>query len=168
MRVGTLFGFAGGVLLFCGLIAPCTAAQQATPSAEPLSFEPLTCARPIWGRSTGSSWKSVAELLRWNGGWPAAHCQKASLWAWMEFLSGNPSESGDFHFIVTVSDSDHPAHQRNQELALRVLAPRKYHEQTVFAFGADFTSVLCRLWRGQQQQRRLRWRGYDSSGLANS
>jgi len=38
-------------------------------------------------------------------------------------LSGNPSESGDFHFIVTVSDSDHPAHQRNQELALRVLAP---------------------------------------------
>ena len=38
-------------------------------------------------------------------------------------LSGSPVETGDFHFVVTVSDSGRPAHQRNQELVLRVLAP---------------------------------------------
>ena len=84
----------------------------------------------------------MAELLRWNGGRPAAHCQKASLWAWMEFLSGNPSESGDFHFIVTVSDSDHPAHQRNQELALRVLAPRNTMNK-LFLLSALILLLFC-------------------------
>ncbi|HSS96641.1 MAG TPA: putative Ig domain-containing protein [Terriglobales bacterium] len=38
-------------------------------------------------------------------------------------LSGMPSETGDFHIVITVSDSANPAHQRNQELTLRVLAP---------------------------------------------
>ena len=38
-------------------------------------------------------------------------------------LSGLPTETGDFHFVVTISDSGRPAHQRNQELVLRVLAP---------------------------------------------
>jgi hypothetical protein len=38
-------------------------------------------------------------------------------------LSGMPTEVGDFHFVVTVSDAGSPAHQRNQELTLRVLAP---------------------------------------------
>ena len=38
-------------------------------------------------------------------------------------LSGMTTEVGDFHFVVTVSDSASPAHQRNQELTLRVLAP---------------------------------------------
>lgn len=38
-------------------------------------------------------------------------------------LSGFPTETGDFHFVVTISDSGRPGHQRNQELVLRVLAP---------------------------------------------
>jgi hypothetical protein len=38
-------------------------------------------------------------------------------------LSGLPTETGDFHFVVTISDSGRPVHQRNQELVLRVLAP---------------------------------------------
>jgi Putative Ig domain len=38
-------------------------------------------------------------------------------------LSGMPSEVGDFHFVVTVSDSGSSPHQRNQQLTLRVLAP---------------------------------------------
>ena len=38
-------------------------------------------------------------------------------------LSGMTNEVGDFHFVVTVSDSGSPAHQRSQELTLRVLAP---------------------------------------------
>ena len=38
-------------------------------------------------------------------------------------LSGSPTETGDFHFVVTVSDNGRPAHERNQELVLRVLAP---------------------------------------------
>src|ERR1044071_3014407 len=38
-------------------------------------------------------------------------------------LSGITTEVGDFHFVVTVSDSGSPAHQRSQELTLRVLAP---------------------------------------------
>jgi hypothetical protein len=38
-------------------------------------------------------------------------------------LSGLTTEVGDFHFVVTVSDAGTPAHQRNQELTLRVLAP---------------------------------------------
>src|SRR5207244_1101526 len=38
-------------------------------------------------------------------------------------LSGSPTETGDFHFVVTVSDSGRPAHERSQEFVLRVLAP---------------------------------------------
>jgi hypothetical protein len=38
-------------------------------------------------------------------------------------LSGVPGESGVFRFVVTVTDSGNPSHQRNQELALRVIAP---------------------------------------------
>ena len=38
-------------------------------------------------------------------------------------LSGIPGESGVFRFVVTVTDSGNPPHQRNQELALRVIAP---------------------------------------------
>jgi hypothetical protein len=38
-------------------------------------------------------------------------------------LSGVPGESGVFRFVVTVTDSGNPAHQRNQELVLRVIAP---------------------------------------------
>lgn len=38
-------------------------------------------------------------------------------------LRGPPTETGDFRFVVTVSDSGSPAHQRSQELVLRVLAP---------------------------------------------
>ncbi len=34
-----------------------------------------------------------------------------------------PTEVGDFHFMVTVSDSGSSPHQRNQQLTLRVLAP---------------------------------------------
>ena len=37
-------------------------------------------------------------------------------------LEGFPTETGDFHFSVTLSDNGRPAHQRNQELVLRVLA----------------------------------------------
>ncbi len=38
-------------------------------------------------------------------------------------LSGMTTEVGDFHFVVTVTDSGSPAHQRSQDLTLRVLAP---------------------------------------------
>jgi len=38
-------------------------------------------------------------------------------------LSGSPTETGDFPFVVTVTESGRPAHQRNQALVLRVLAP---------------------------------------------
>jgi hypothetical protein len=38
-------------------------------------------------------------------------------------LSGVPGESGQFRFVVTVTDSGNPAHQRNQEFVLRVIAP---------------------------------------------
>lgn len=38
-------------------------------------------------------------------------------------LSGLPTETGDFHFVLTIADSGRPAHERNQELVLRVLAP---------------------------------------------
>ncbi len=38
-------------------------------------------------------------------------------------LSGVPGESGEFRFVVTVTDSGNPAHQRNQGLVLRVIAP---------------------------------------------
>lgn len=38
-------------------------------------------------------------------------------------LGGTPSAVGEFRFVVTIVDSGHPAHQRNQEIVLRVLAP---------------------------------------------
>jgi len=37
-------------------------------------------------------------------------------------LEGFPTETGDFHFTLTLSDNGRPAHQRNQELVLHVLA----------------------------------------------
>ena len=38
-------------------------------------------------------------------------------------LSGSPTETGDFHFVATVADGGQPAHQRDHEFVLRVLAP---------------------------------------------
>ncbi len=38
-------------------------------------------------------------------------------------MSGLPTETGDFRFAVTVSDSGRPAHERNRELVLHVVAP---------------------------------------------
>jgi Putative Ig domain len=38
-------------------------------------------------------------------------------------LTGAPSEAGSFAFRVTVTDSGKPAHERNQELSLQVVAP---------------------------------------------
>jgi hypothetical protein len=37
-------------------------------------------------------------------------------------LSGIPAATGEFHFVVTVSDHAKPAQQRNQELVMRVTA----------------------------------------------
>lgn len=38
-------------------------------------------------------------------------------------LSGMPTRAGEFRFVVTVSDSGKPAHERSQELVLRVVTP---------------------------------------------
>ena len=38
-------------------------------------------------------------------------------------IGGFPTETGEFHFTVTLSDNGRPAHQKNLELVLRVLAP---------------------------------------------
>jgi hypothetical protein len=38
-------------------------------------------------------------------------------------LTGTPTETGLFHFTVTVTDSGKPAQQRNKELTLQVVAP---------------------------------------------
>jgi Putative Ig domain len=38
-------------------------------------------------------------------------------------LSGAPTETGQFHFVVSATDSGKPAHQRTQELTLQVVAP---------------------------------------------
>lgn len=37
-------------------------------------------------------------------------------------LSGRPTETGQFHFVVTVTDSTKPAQEEHQEFALQVLA----------------------------------------------
>ena len=37
-------------------------------------------------------------------------------------LSGIPTEAGDFHFVVTMTDSGKPAQQINQEIDLKVVA----------------------------------------------
>jgi hypothetical protein len=38
-------------------------------------------------------------------------------------LDGSPTQIGDFHFVLAVSDSGRPAHERNREFVLHVLAP---------------------------------------------
>ncbi len=38
-------------------------------------------------------------------------------------LGGTPSTPGEFRIVVTITDSGHPAHQRNQAIVIRVLAP---------------------------------------------
>jgi hypothetical protein len=39
------------------------------------------------------------------------------------FLSGTPSQTGDFHFKVTLSDSATPAHQISRQFSLTVISP---------------------------------------------
>lgn len=38
-------------------------------------------------------------------------------------LDGSPTQIGDFHFVLTVSDSARPPHERNHEFVLHVLEP---------------------------------------------
>jgi len=38
-------------------------------------------------------------------------------------LNGVPTETGEFRFTVTVTDSGHPAYQKSQQLVLKVVAP---------------------------------------------
>jgi hypothetical protein len=38
-------------------------------------------------------------------------------------LSGLPTQAGEFHFAVTVTDSGKPAYERSQDLVLRVVTP---------------------------------------------
>lgn len=38
-------------------------------------------------------------------------------------LSGNPTQTGEFHFTVTVRDSGSPAYEKRQQLSLTIVAP---------------------------------------------
>ena len=38
-------------------------------------------------------------------------------------MEGSPTQLGDFHFVLTLSDSGRPAQERNREFVLHVLSP---------------------------------------------
>lgn len=121
--IGILLAFAGEVLVFSGLIMPSGAAQQATPGVEPVSVKTVALPKAYLGQE-------FRFQLEAQGGIPPMewHLAEGSLPKGLALgadgiLSGKPTESGEFHFVVTVSDSGQPAQQRNQELALRVVAP---------------------------------------------
>jgi len=104
-------------------MAPCTAAQQSSASGEPLSVRTTTLPKAYVGReyrfplqAQGGTMPLQWQLAR--GSLPKGLNLNAD-----GVFSGVATESGEFHFVVTVSDSGSPAHQRNRELVLHVVAP---------------------------------------------
>lgn len=114
--------FASTLLLLCVLITSLAAAQQT-------STTPQLAIRTSSLRRAFVSQAYQVQLEAQNGATPYTWLvTSGSLPRGLSLgeggiLSGLPEEAGQFHFVVTVTDSAKPAQRRNQELTLQVLAP---------------------------------------------
>jgi hypothetical protein len=111
-------------LILCVLAkSPVSVAQQAAATGEPLVVQTTTLPKGYLRQQYQFQLEAHGGItpLKWevaSGSLPTGIGLTAD-----GLLSGNPTETGVFHFVVTVTDSGKPAMQKNQELDLQILAP---------------------------------------------
>ncbi|HEY1799404.1 MAG TPA: putative Ig domain-containing protein [Terriglobales bacterium] len=121
MRCGRKL-LSAGLLLFCCLCFFDLSFAQQT-SANPLAFAPVTLPKVFvnarfqfqlhaQGGSQPYQWRVA------SGDLPAGIKLSRS-----GSLEGTPTATGEFHFIVTVTDNEHPAADVSQPLTMKVTAP---------------------------------------------
>jgi Putative Ig domain len=106
------------------LIVPgIAAAQQGAATGEPLVVQTTSLPKAYLRQNYETRLEAHGGItpLRWEvteGKLPAG-----ILLAQDGILTGVPTETGEFQFTVTITDSGRPAAQRNQQLVLTVVAP---------------------------------------------
>jgi hypothetical protein len=115
LKVAPLFA----LLLLCST----SAAQQAAATGEPLVIKTTSLPKAYLHQQYRVQLEAEGGIspLKWkvtSGSLPSGITLAED-----GILSGIPTESGEFRFAVTVTDSGKPAHERNQELTLQVVAP---------------------------------------------
>ena len=114
-----------GLMLLAGALAasiPCKA-QQGAAAGPPLAVRTTTLPKAYVKQQYESRLEAQGGIapLRWevtSGSLPTGVILGTD-----GLLSGAPTETGEFHFTVTVTDGGKPAVQRNQQLVLTVVAP---------------------------------------------
>ena len=112
------------MLLLALLAAPAiSAAQQGAATGEPLEVRTTSLPKAYLRQHYEVHLEARGGItpLRWElteGTIPAGIVLGRD-----GILSGVPTETGEFRFTVTVTDSGRPAAQRNQQLVLTVVAP---------------------------------------------
>jgi len=113
------------LLLLLGLLAAAeiSVAQQGAATGEPLVVQTTTLPKAYLRQHYEVHLEARGGItpLRWElteGALPAGVVLGQD-----GILSGAPTETGEFRFTVTLTDSGRPAAQRNQKLVLTVVAP---------------------------------------------
>jgi len=109
------------------IVTPCllpgiTRAQQAAAVGEPLIVRTTSLPKALLRQSYRLQLQADGGIkpLKWtleNGGLPRGIDLSED-----GVLSGSPSQSGEFHFTLTVADSGKPGRQKSQDLVLQVVA----------------------------------------------
>jgi hypothetical protein len=113
------------LLLLLGLLAALAIsfAQQGAATGEPLEVRTTSLPKAFLRQRYETRLEARGGItpLRWEftDGTPPPGIVLAQ----DGILSGVPTETGEFRFTVTVTDSGRPAAQRNQQLVLTVVAP---------------------------------------------
>jgi hypothetical protein len=104
-------------------MAPLANAQQAAATGEPLSVQTVNLPKASLQRQYRHQLEAQGGIhpLKWQVS--SGQLPPGVLLTEAGSLNGIPTQRGEFRFVATVSDSGKPAHQRNQELVLRVVAP---------------------------------------------
>ena len=110
------------VLCICGVVGT-SFAQQAAATGEPLVIRTTTLPKGYLRQRYEVRLVASGGItpLRWEITEGAA--PNGIVMSRDGILSGIPTETGDFKFTATVTDSGSPAVQRNQQLVLTVVAP---------------------------------------------
>jgi hypothetical protein len=111
------------VFLGMALALPVCSAQQGAGTAEPLVVRTVSLPKAYLKRQYETRLEAQGGVtpLKWevtDGALPSGITLLRE-----GTLSGVPREAGEFHFTVTVTDSNRPAYQRTQGLTLLVVAP---------------------------------------------
>lgn len=111
------------VVFLAGSTALAVAGQQAAATGEPLSIGTVNLPKAYLRQQYRYRLEARGGIspLKWQvttGPLPSGLALGED-----GTLSGIPTQAGEFHFTVTVSDSGKPAYQRSQELVLRAVTP---------------------------------------------